>query len=75
MKNLDWKDNDTQLVIQLALSQILLLLERNNHISASTSGLEERRDNRQKAIKILMDILEMDKGDVEEIYYQYLKNT
>ena len=51
------------------LLNVLLLIEKNNHLSASRSGLEERSRNREEAIKKLLLILEMTEEKLEELYY------
>lgn len=41
------------------IKQALILLERNNHLSASRAGLEERSINRNTAISLLLDAIDM----------------
>ena len=53
-----------------ALLTILLLIESNNHLSASREGLEERAINREKSIKILLDILDLNEEQLNILYYK-----
>lgn len=50
------------------LIEVLLFIESNNHLSSTKIGLEERAYNRNKAIEILLMLLDMSEDDLEKLY-------
>ena len=52
------------------LLQILVLLIENDNTSSSKTGLEKREENRDKAIKILLDGLKMTYQDAKDLWLE-----
>ncbi len=50
------------------LIEVLLYIESNNHLSSTRIGLEERAYNRNKAIEILLVLLDMSEDDLDKLY-------
>ena len=50
--------------------EALILLEHNNHLSAHSSALTKRRINREKAVKILLEVVEMSEEELEEFFWK-----
>lgn len=58
------------------LIRILALMEANSHLSSSRAGLEERHKNRDEAIRILQQIMEITDEELEQMYQLFLmENT
>lgn len=55
------------------LIEVLMLVEDNMHTSASNIGLEQRGSNLRKAEKALMELLELDEGQCEELYWDNIE--
>lgn len=53
---------------EIKIKQALILLEKNNHLSASKAGLEECRINRTTAIVILLNAIDMTSEEFEQFY-------
>ena len=51
------------------LIKVLLLLIANDHLSAHKVALEERRKNREEAIKELLYMLSLTSEEAEELYW------
>ena len=50
------------------LLQVAFLIERNNHLSASSAGLSERKKNRDKAINMLLSMIGITITEFEDKY-------
>ena len=48
----------------------LILLKRNNHLSAHRAGLEERQCNRKAAMEILIGLVDLSEEELEELYWK-----
>lgn len=73
IKRIDIKDEDRlELVEYGKLLRILMLMEANSHLSASRAGLEERHKNRDEAIRLLQQIMEITDKELEEMYQLFL---
>lgn len=47
-----------------------LLIEANEHLSASASGLREREENRRAALSLLLEVLVMSEEELEKMYWE-----
>lgn len=54
------------------LIRILMLMEANSHLSASSPGLKERENNRKEAIKLLQSIIKISDEQLEEMYQLFI---
>lgn len=57
-------------VLKKDLIDVMLLLENNNHLSASRAGLECRTENRRKAIKKLQHLTEISDAELNDLYWK-----
>lgn len=53
---------------KLKVLSIALLLEDNEHLSASAPGLKERAKNRRKAKEIALELLGLSEEEFQKIY-------
>lgn len=58
---------------KLKLLSIAILLEDNEHLSASTQALKQRADNRRKAKEIALELLGHSEDEFQEIYRTVLR--
>lgn len=72
-RRIDIKDEDRLDNVDYAkLLRILMLMKSNSHLSASGAGLKERKQNRDEAIRLLQQVVEMSGKETEEMYQLFI---